>query len=61
MKNRLLQTMKSLPMLAEDKEKFANEISNISSNSSGGATSEYAPRYFTIDWSKADSNWERVL
>lgn len=61
MKNRLLQAMKSLPMLAEDKEKFVNEIGNISNNGSGGTTSKYAPRYFTIDWSKADSNWERVL
>lgn len=36
MKNRLLQAMKSLPMLAEDKEKFVNEISNISTNGGGG-------------------------
>lgn len=37
MKNRLLQAMKSLPMLAEDKEKFVNEISNINSNGGGGS------------------------
>lgn len=32
MKNRLLQAMKSLPMLAEDKEKFVNEIAKNSSS-----------------------------
>lgn len=32
MKNRLLQAMKSLPMLAEDKEKFVNEITKNSSS-----------------------------
>lgn len=36
MKNRLLQAMKSLPMLAEDKEKFVDII--ISKSNSGGGS-----------------------
>ena len=40
MKNRLLQAMKSLPMLAEDKEKFVDVIIN-NSNSGGGSKLGY--------------------
>lgn len=40
MKNRLLQAMKSLPMLAEDKEKFIDIIIN-KSNSGGGSKLGY--------------------
>lgn len=40
MKNRLLQAIKSLPMLAEDKEKFVDIIIN-KSNSGGGSKFGY--------------------
>lgn len=53
--------MSSLEMLSKDKQAFVDIIEEIASNNSGGAISKYAPRYFTIDWSKASENWKYVL
>lgn len=53
MKNRLLQAMKSLPMLAEDKEKFVDVIIN-NSNSGGGSKLGYL--YFKTGYYEEDEN-----
>ena len=60
-KKQLLQAMKSLPMLEKDKEKFVNIIIESKSNEGGINNSKYRPRYFKIDWDKANSDWHAVV
>ena len=42
----------------EDKNKTLNSLANTNG---GGSVSKYAPRYFKIDFSKADALWKRIL
>lgn len=46
MKNKLLQAMKSLPMLAEDKEKFVNII--VNNSNSGGDNENIVYNYYKV-------------
>lgn len=39
---------------------FSNEIKSISGGGGGSAVSEYAPRYFKIDWDKASEDWKII-
>lgn len=44
----------------EDKRKSFKAINN-NSNGGGGSVSKYAPRYFKIDFDKADTLWKTIL
>lgn len=57
MKNRLLQTMKSLPMLAKDKEKFVDVIVT-NSNNRGGSVKEY---YYKVIENEENSITSEVI
>lgn len=60
MRNKLLEAIKPLQLNTNDKNKLVNTIIDIG-NSGGGAVSQYAPRYFKIDWDKADIEWRQLL
>lgn len=56
------------PLSKEDKddvnksiEKLNNSSGEGGGNNSGGSVSKYAPRYFKIDFTKADSMWKIIL
>lgn len=42
-------------------ERKNGSLETISGSSSGGSSSKYAPRYFSIDWDKADENWTNIF
>lgn len=62
MRNKLLEAIKPLQLNTNDKNKLVNTIIDIgNSGSDGGVASQYAPRYFKIDWDKASEDWKYVL
>lgn len=57
-----MKALNSLPMTIKDKEDFVNTIvDNCNKEGGGAAVSQYAPRYFKIDWDKADIGWRQLL
>lgn len=50
-----------------DKYNLGNEYKDLKTNiencssGDGGSSSKYAPRYFSIDWDKADEDWKNLL
>ena len=62
MKQKLMKALNSLPMTIKDKEDFVNTIvDNCNKGGGGAAVSEYAPRYFKIDWDKASEDWKIIV
>lgn len=38
-----------------------NKLNSVTSSSSGGSSSKYAPRYFSIDWNKCSEEWSKMF
>lgn len=61
MRNKLLEAIKPLQLNTNDKNKLVNTIIDIGNSGGGSVASQYAPRYFKIDWDKASEDWKYVL
>lgn len=61
MRNKLLEAIKPLQLNTNDKNKLVNTIIDIGNSGGGGVASQYAPRYFKIDWDKASEDWKIIV